>query len=181
MSRYSVLIVFSFGIAGCATLGARAGSDCPCLPAGSTWHATLWQADALAASGRHIAADSLLAEFAARHAGTQPAREIQFWRTLYRLDAQNENGRRSEALAALDSYLQADTVWWYRNEARVLRRLAATPAATPAAPDDTAATLDLGAMTPEDKDREIRQLREHVARLNDELERIRRRLAAPPP
>ena len=177
MSRYIVFAALSFVLAGCATLPAAARSDCPCPPAGSEWHQALREADALAASGRHAAADNVLAEFAARHAGTQPGREIVFWRTLYRLDPQNENGRRPEALAALDSYLQADTVWWYRTEARVLRRLAAIPAA----PNGTAAELDLSIMSAEEKDREIRQLRERVGRLNDELERMRRRLAAPPP
>lgn len=176
MSRLLIIVAGSLLLSGCAAMTRPASTPCPC-PAAGEWNDALRQADALAVAGRHAAADSVLAEFAARHAGTHLGREIAFWRALYWLDPQSPAGRRTEALTTLDSYVQSDSVWWYRAEARVLRQLAVVPATA----NGTAAARDPGDMTVAEKDREIRQLRERVARLNDELERIRRRLAAPAP
>ena len=177
MSRLLILAAGSLLLSGCAMQTAARTTGCVCPPEAGSWTAALRTADSLATAGMHAAADSVLADFAGRHPGTQASRETAFWRAFYRLDPQNPEGRRTEALAALDSYVQADSVWWYRAEARMLRQLAAIPAA----PNGAAATRDPAELTAAEKDREIRALRERVARLNDELERIRRRLAAPTP
>ena len=89
--------------------------------------------------------------------------------------------------AMLDVYLQSDSVHWYRAEARVLRQLAglpapATVASVPAGPPTVRTTVPItraADATITEKDVEIQQLRERVARLNEELERIKRRLSTP--
>jgi hypothetical protein len=177
------LIVLLAG--GCAGfLNPSRSCDCA-VPA---WTQLMRTTDELAEAGRFGAADSALVAFALAHPGRQEAHEVAFWRAVYRLDPRNPLRHPEAGLQLLDLYLQSDSVHWYRTEARLMRDLAAptvtayTPAPPPP-PGTTPATARIPVRTEAaaiaERDAEIQQLRERVTRLNEELERIRRRLAAP--
>ncbi|HEX6250512.1 MAG TPA: hypothetical protein VFZ56_03665 [Gemmatimonadaceae bacterium] len=173
-------------VGGCANV-LRSTATCPCAAPPSSWTTTLREADQMAEEGRFAAADSLLVAFAEQNSNNQFSREITFWRALYHLDPRNPTSQREEAGRMLDVYLQSDSVHWYRAEARVLRQLAglpaqATVASVPAGPPTARTTVPItraADATITEKDVEIQQLRERVARLNEELERIKRRLSTP--
>jgi hypothetical protein len=156
---------------------------CDCAP--PAWSQLMGTTSELAEAGRFEAVDSALVAFARAHPGRQEAHEVGFWRAVYRLDPRNPAPHPEAALQLLDLYLQSDSVHWYRTEARLMRQLAAptVTAYTPPPAGTTAATVPIQPRAPvavvAEKDAEIQQLRERVARLNEELERIRRRLAAP--
>lgn len=173
-------------LGGCANV-LRTTATCPCAAPPASWSTTLRDADRMAEEGRFAAADSLLVAFAADNATSHFSREITFWRALYHLDPRNPGGQREEAGRMLDAYLQSDSVHWYRAEARVLRQLAGLPAPATVASGPTGTptvrtTVPItraADATITEKDVEIQQLRERVARLNEELERIKRRLSTP--
>lgn len=168
----------------CASLPATT-RVCDCAEMPAAWLTMLQDIRELTEAGRFDAADSVLVAFAAERRGTAEAREVAFWRALYALDPRNPAPQPSTAAQLLDDYLVSDSVYWYRSEARVLRQLAAIQSAG-GQPTAAVATTPPTAGRPRadqpvtDKDLEIQQLRERVARLNEELERIRRRLSAPP-
>ena len=175
MRRLLLLAVCTPVLASCGARWGRMPASDPATAA-AAWATTLRTADRFANAGQYGAADSALAAFAEAYRGTQFARETAFWRALYRLDPRNRVSRKSEALAALDAYVRDDSVWWYQAEAEILRQVVrGRPVAEPTfAPGDTSRVAVAA------KDREIQQLRARVAELNQELDRIKARLAAPP-
>lgn len=157
------------------------------------WVQAVADARVAAESGRHADTDQILATFAARHPGTPQATETLYWRGLYRLDAANRSHTATDALAMLDAYLAArpadTTAYPFRHEAVVLRRVAAVTEQlgkalqaaqavrnTPPPPPTDPRPVDITA-----RDQEIVRLRDELAKANAELERIKRRLAAPRP
>ncbi|MGI8618630.1 MAG: hypothetical protein ACR2L6_06010 [Gemmatimonadaceae bacterium] len=139
-------------------------------------------ADYLANAGRHAAVDSTLQAFAQRHPDTRAAEEVLFWRALYKLDPRSSAGTRAEGRVLMDSYVASSTTSWYRGQANVLRLLAReitdgeqSPGDSTIVPGDTSVAGIVA------RDRVIRVQRAEIARLNAELERIKRRLAAPTP
>lgn len=175
MRRLLLLAVCAPVLAACGPRWGRViGADPP--SAATAWETTLRDAERFANAGQYGAADSALASFAEAYRGTQFARETAFWRALYRLDPRNRTSRKSEALAALDAYVQDNSVWWYQAEAEVLRHVARGRPT----PEPTFAPGDTSAVAVAAKDREIQQLRARVAELSQELDRIKARLAAPP-
>jgi hypothetical protein len=166
----------------CATLSRSA----PESPSPEAWGALLSTTDNLANAGRHAAADSTLRAFATSYPGTRAAEEVLFWRALYKLDPRSSAATRAEGRALLDSYLASEKTAWYRGQANVLRHLAreivlAEQAAGQASGDTTIVITDTSAAGIAARDRVIRTQRAEIARLNSELERIKRRLAAPTP
>lgn len=144
--------------------------------------------DYLANAGRHAAVDSTLQAFAQRHPDTRAAEEVLFWRALYKLDPRSSAGTRAEGRALMDSYAASSTTSWYRGQANVLRLLAREIADGEQAPGDstilagdTSVVGDTSVAGIAARDRVIRVQRAEIARLNAELERIKRRLAAPTP
>jgi hypothetical protein len=169
-------------LSACATF-SRSASD---PPSPEAWGALLNTTDYLANAGRHAAADSTLSAFATRHPGTRAAEEVLFWRALYKLDPRSSAATRAEGRALLDSYLASEKTAWYRGQANVLRHLAreivlAEQVASQASGDTTIVITDTSAAGIAARDRVIRTQRAEIARLNAELERIKRRLAAPTP
>lgn len=162
----------------CATFSRSA----PEAPTPETWGALLNSTDDLANAGRHAAADSTLLDFARRHPGTRAADEVLFWRALYKLDPRSSAATRAEGRALMDSYIASEKTSWYRGQANVLRHLAREIAAAEQAPGDTTIVAgDTSAAGVAARDRVIRTQRAEIARLNAELERIKRRLATPTP
>ncbi|MGI8618374.1 MAG: hypothetical protein ACR2L6_04695 [Gemmatimonadaceae bacterium] len=175
-------IVLGFALA--VTIGACASAPKPAPGSLSpdAWGALIHTTDSLANAGRHAAADSTLLAFEQAHAGTRAASEVKFWRALYKLDPRSAASTRAEGRTMMDSYAASPEASWYRAQANVLKHLAREIANAERAADapvivagDTTASGIAG------RDRIIRSQRDEIARLNAELERIKRRLAAPTP
>ena len=117
-------------------------------------------------------ADKTLAEFASAHPDTPQAIESGYWRAVYKLDPANKDANTREAITALDHYLAAPN-GTHRGEASTLRRLAgqllSLDRALSQKPDEQPAT----------REEEVKKLRDELQATKDELERIKRRLAAP--
>jgi hypothetical protein len=180
--RTARLSLLCLVLAGCATMRGAAGTPAA-VNARSEWPALFTQVTQEVQAGRYGVADRLLADFASRYAGTEPAAEAQFWRALYRLDPANQNSSPREAIALLDSFLASPLSAPRRPEALVIRRVAVALEARPAVVTVTTpgapATPSRGDNTA--KDEELARVKEELAKANAELERIRRRLAAPKP
>ncbi len=143
------------------------------------WPETIARAHAAVESGRFATADSLLAEFEARHPGSGEANETVFWRAVFRLDPANPDASPSRAVTELTTYLARPGRHAHLAEARALRRAATLADSLASAPGRRAATPADAAAT--DKDAEIARLREELKRATEELERIKRRLSTPTP
>ena len=158
------------------------------LPVSATqdWVSTITFAQRSASAGRFGAADSALAAFAARSGDAPESREARYWRALYQLDPANGSPDRRQAIRHLDAYLGDSGTVTYRNEARVLRALAAAvdslaqaAQVAPAAEQRTAAATRAATPREEELQKDVQRLREELDRANAELDRIKRRLSAP--
>jgi len=142
----------------------------------------LSRTDSLANAGRHDEADSVLVAFATAHPGTRAAAEAPFWRALYKLDPRNSPASRAEGRALMDAYAASSTSAWYRAHANVLKHIAQEISDMERTPDDsTIVAGDTSVRGITARDQVIRNQRAEITRLNAELERIKRRLAAPTP
>ena len=179
--------------AGCATLNAR-NRPTP----EDEWPSVLSSAQKRVTDNKFDVADSLLADFATRYPGTSEARETAYWRALFRMDPSNPHQSLVSAMATLDGYLADPHPRQHAVDAASIRRvvgqldglkqIAATAMAqakdaTVTAKDAKAQAADAAAKaadTPAAVD-EIKRLKDELAKANAELDRIRRRLAQPPP
>lgn len=176
MTRYAIL--FALALGGCVT--GRATLHGP--DAKREWPSVLTRVEAAAGAGRYAEAERLLTDFAMRYPDTDEAQETAYWRGVFKLDPANRDGAPSIARMLLEGYLRAEGALQHRTEAEVLRQLAvrietlssmgASPGASPITTTDRPAELKA-------KDAEIQKLKEELAKANDELERIKRRLAQP--
>src|SRR5206468_4097862 len=82
----------------------------------SNWNRALYYARANVDTGNYFAAGRILDEFVRTHPNTREARESQFWKAAYLVDPANAQRSLSGGIAALDTYLAADSNGWYRNE-----------------------------------------------------------------
>lgn len=178
MKRVAIALI-AFASAGCASLHSRGPS------VQTEWNATLAAARMAADSGKYDAADKSLTDFIALHKGSPAATEAVFWRGLFKVDPNNKNGSLSAGISSFDAYLAGNPTDGYQSIAVVLRRtavlaqslkLAATVAQQTTSPT-TAVTPDKDAM--KSRDEEIASLRDQLAKVNAELERIKKRLANP--
>jgi hypothetical protein len=149
---------------------------------------TLSAAQHAADSGKYDAAEKTLVTFVNAHPKTREAREAAFWRALYLMDPSNKSGSLAAGVSGMDAYLADDSTSWYRSEAVVLRRtaslaqalkLGAVAAATTTAPATTTTTTGIDPATLKTRDEEIASLRDQLAKVNAELDRIKKRLANP--
>ena len=151
------------------------------------WPQTLAQAEAAASERRYADADRLLANFASQHPGTEGAVESAYWRGVLALEPANQDSSPQIAIAFFDTYGKSPGALPHRIEADVLRHVAqklqalspatvatTTSAGTTAAPTAPPVTADVKA-----KDAEIQRLKDELAKANDELDRIKKRLTAP--
>jgi hypothetical protein len=166
------------------------------------WPGVLARAQRSAARGEFDSADSTLANFATRYPTSDEALEASYWRAMYALDPSNRAESVSGAMALLDAYLadtrprehvlEATTLRRVAGQLDALNRLAASAIAQ--AKDASAAAAIARALsdariepraqaesTATSSDAEIKRLKDELAKANAELERIRRRLAQPPP
>jgi len=162
--------------AGCAHIRHSKGPS-----VGDEWNSTLSVARQAADSGKYDSADRVLADFISAHRGSHEATEAIFWRGLYKVDPNNKSGSLLGGISALDAYLASDSAVWHRSVAVVLRRTAllaqslkggaAVPPVVLPPPGDKDAMKS--------RDEEIASLRDQLAKVNAELERIKKRLANP--
>jgi hypothetical protein len=170
------------------------------------WQVALASAQARAGSGEFATADSILAGYAMRHPGTHETLETAYWRALFKSDPSNGSTSTAQALAALDGYLRDPRPRDHILEAQTLRRSvaqidalnraadaasarekdaasqAANAKAAAADAKENANKADANAnAAAADKDAEIKRLKDDLAKANAELDRIRKRLASPPP
>jgi hypothetical protein len=169
------------------------------------WPATRALAESAAAGGRYTTADSALTAFSSQFPGTREAGESDYWRAVFLIDPRNPQQSGPDAIAALTGYFSAPAPRAHDAEANVLRRTAAvvtalreaTAHATSQA--DSARTEADSVRTQADSARVAlasrNRTREEVLRLRDsldkvllelsdtakELDRIKKRLAAPTP
>ncbi|HEY2852415.1 MAG TPA: hypothetical protein VGJ18_06180 [Gemmatimonadaceae bacterium] len=177
MRRTRLLVVL-------AAIGCATGKNASVPATGERdWGTTLAKAEIAVSERRYADADRLLAEFANQNPASDGAVESLYWRGLIELEPANHDGAPSTAAALFEAYNKAEGPLPHRIEADILRHLAlhlessAQPAvatAAPAATPSTSAPADIKA-----KDTEIQRLKDELAKANDELERIKRRLTAP--
>lgn len=139
----------------------------------------IYAAQRASGAGDYAAADSILRAFAATATNAHEARETDFWRALYQTDPRNPLSSTEQGISSLDAYLRSDSVYWYKSEAAVLRRMASLRHAADSSAQGDARAADPGAFR--SREEEIAALRDQLAKANAELERIKRRLASPRP
>ncbi|HWE42337.1 MAG TPA: hypothetical protein VG432_07525 [Gemmatimonadaceae bacterium] len=139
------------------------------------WPAAYLAAQTAADRGAYAEADRTLADFASSHPGSAQATESGYWRAVYKLDPANKDASTRDAIAGLDRYLAAPD-GTHRGEATTLRRIAVQLQSLDRALSATKA--DEGAAA---RDEEVKKLRDELQATKEELERIKRRLAAPKP
>jgi len=173
--------------AGCAQLRAANASPAPME---GKLSASLQQAEREVISSRFGVADRVLVDFAEGHPNTPEAVETAYWRALFMLDPANQTASRRDAVAMLDSYLNAPIAVMHRGSATTLRRIAAAldrPAPVAAVNPPSAAPAPRAEPKPDTKaddkshDEEVQRLKEELAKANAELERIKKRVAQPNP
>ena len=114
-----------------------------------------------------------------------------YWNAVSNLDPANKNGTLDAGIASLDSYLALPGKLKHADEATALRSLArsaqqlarveATLQTKIASADTKPRTEPDTKARDEDMVKEIQRLKDELAKANDELERIKKRLAAPKP
>lgn len=165
------------------------------------FRSALHEARIAADSGRWATADRILADYARRYPDTDEAHESLYWRALFRLSPANDTTAQRQAIPALEAYIGGEDAE-FRTEARVLldvartaevlRREAAEKEQEIAEirtalgrAQERRATSDAEPSAPPSPDRglaqEVERLKSELARANQELERIRRRLARQTP
>jgi hypothetical protein len=177
-----------------AIAGAAAGGACVSptprvreqRPAAQrNWPAALSAAQRAADEGRYVDADRELVLFSKLHAGTPEAQESVFWRALYKLDPRNGVGGTTEVVTLVDTLLLARGTQPRRAEAVVVRRTALLLDSLRREADerDTVIVRDTGRAVARERELEeqIKTLQDSLNATIAELERIRKRLAAPRP
>ena len=140
------------------------------------WPGAYQSARTSAERGDYARADQILADFARTYPDAPQGAESGYWRAVYKLDPANPGANTRDALAGFDAYLARSGNVLHRGEATTLRRLAQQLLAL------DRALVAKDAPAPEaPRDEEVRKLREELQSTKDELERIKRRLAAPKP
>ena len=170
--------------AGCTRAPAVDAGAPPVLPAASAeWATTLASVRTLVDAGNYGSADSALAAFATRHAGSPESGEARYWRAIVNLDPANQGSSPRSAVAAVDAYLAGGIEQPRYLEALVLRRVATSRMVPPPTPP----VVDSAPPEPPEVERlraaedTIRQLRLELERTRAELERIRLRIRPSPP
>jgi hypothetical protein len=189
------LALCASSFAACAHANAH---PTPAIIAAQEWTNDLAETRRAATDGRFDTADSLLADYAAKHAGTVEALETAYWRAMLKMDPGNPHPSLTSAMTLLDGYLADVRPHEHAAEAATLRRLAAQldvlnrltanmaiasrgavePGVQGKAP---ASAGSAGAADQVATDAEMKRLKDELAKANAELDRIKKRLATPPP
>ncbi len=179
----TLLACASVVAAGCA--GRRPPVAAPVVdPVVALWSTTLDSARAAIANGHGPHADTLLTTFRQRFAGRPESAEALYWRALARVDAPAPAGGVRPAVSDLDAY-RATLTPAHRAEASALRRVFAqldSARAVTIVVDRPAAASRAGLVSRDSLralEDELQRVRTDAAATQTELDRVRRRLAAP--
>ena len=179
--RRARLALVCASIAGCSSLPSKQ----PPVAAQqeSEWNTLMSQVDFQIFGGRYDEADRLLASYIARNPTNPRTPGALYWRALYKLDPANPASSPHDAIALLDSYLASAGAVLHRADAQVLRRIAVVLEVRQAVATAPPATTPPVAPSHDDKakDEELAKTKDELAKANAELERIKKRLAAPKP
>jgi hypothetical protein len=140
------------------------------------WSGAYASAQNAVVRGDYALADRILADFAREFPNSSEGIESGYWRAVFKLDPANSTASTREAVSGLDAYLARSRNGLHRGEATTLRRLAQQLLAL-----DRALVARESPAPEASRDEEVRKLREELQATKDELERIKRRLAAPKP
>ncbi len=128
------------------------------------------------AENRPAAADSSLVQFARTYARTPEGDRARWWRALMRVDARSASGDATLALVQLDSLLADSIALDVRTEAVLMRRsLNAIDSLRKAEGRRRVQATQLAT----DRGDELKLTRDSIAKLNTEIQRLKRRLGAP--
>jgi hypothetical protein len=178
--RRARLALFCVAIAGCSSLPSKQPSVAPQQE--SEWTTLMSQVDLEIFGGRYDEADRLLASYVARNPASPRAPGALYWRALYKLDPANGASSPHDAITLLDSYLASPAATLHRADAQVLRRIAVVLEIRPAVAAASGASGASGAARDDKaRDEELAKTKDELAKANAELERIKKRLAAPKP
>ena len=186
-------------IGGMACVSVRPPTFFQSAPA-RDWGATLATARADAAAGRFPSADSVLASFDGNYAGSPQAIETRYWRAVFDLDPANTGASAGAALSLLDAYIADSRARAHVDEAHTLRGVAvemdslrrytaaigdalqstsSANATSQARVSESRGEVTTASAKAETEADEIRRLKDELAKANEELDRIKKRLAAP--
>lgn len=146
------------------------------------WAVAFDQAQQAVIGGRYADADTILVRFIDAHQGSADAADARFWRALYALDPANGSASTTTAIAELDRYLEGPPSLPHWREAATLRRVAAqleTATRLAAAAQTQTSVTHVVSADDHSKDDEVQRLRAELARANEELDRIKKRLSKP--
>jgi outer membrane protein assembly factor BamD (BamD/ComL family) len=191
--RSFLAIALVLGVGGCAHVQAPRANL-----AERQWPVTLLAAKHALSAERPANADQILLEFAERFAGTAEAQEARYWRAMVALHtAQTRETSLDSASVLLERYIAEGPGSPRYLEAAALRKLIAQSAAlqnemlqvrralSQARTEQPRERPAEGAAAAPRQDRnlvaEVESLRGELNRANQELERIRRRLAGQNP
>ena len=158
LTRAAIMIAIA-AIAGCVNRRAPERST---PQVARQWTTTLDAALAASGDGRYGDADKTIAEFESANAGTSVAAEARYWRALLALHPANRTASARDAVEHLDRYLGTGAPPRKR-EAQALKRIA----------------MQLRSATSDTT--EAVKLRAELAKAQEELELIKKRLAQPRP
>jgi hypothetical protein len=144
----------------------------------SPWPGMLALAMRAVERARYEEADSLLSDFAVKHAGTPEGIEADYWRAVFKADPARRSITVREQLAAFDAYLAGGPTLPRYHEASIMRRMIEALDATRR---DLLAARSAAESTEKAREDDIRKLTEDLERTMAELDRIRRRLVPPKP
>lgn len=181
-----VVLASALTLAGCVQRPAPAAPAVVPVPdpVQEHWASTLREVRAALAEGRGQRADSMLTAFRAQYGAAAQSAEALYWRALARLDNAEPGVASRAALADLDAY-RASTAAEHRVEALTLRRTLAqldSLRALQVVPDRQQPVTHPALVSRDSlrvRDEELLRVRADAAALQAELDRVRRRLAAP--
>lgn len=153
------------------------------------WPSTVAAAQRAAGGGHYRDAEQMLARFTEQYPGAREAQEAHYWRAIFMLDPANQARDAQRAVTQLDAYLASGSGLVHRPEAQVLRRLALAldslsrvPVVVVASPTDTVVRPSAANLAHEQAlEKENEKLKDQLEKTNAELDRIKKRLAAPKP
>jgi hypothetical protein len=144
----------------------------------SPWPGVLALAMRAVERARYEEADSVLTDFAVKHAGKAQGAEADYWRAVFKADPARTRITVREQLAAFDVYLAGGPTLPHYHEASIMRRMIEALDATRR---DLVAARTAAETKEKAREDDIRKLTEDLERTMSELDRIRRRLVPPKP
>jgi hypothetical protein len=147
------------------------------------WATTRVTVRELSERAEHAQADSILGAFRAQYPGTPSAADALFWRGMLRADPSNRSQASREASADLLAYESGGALHQHAAEAALVRRLLlqVDSLRESVVRERAAASVLIPRDSLKPRDEELVRLRAELDQTRAELERVRRRLAPPPP